>query len=96
VITELLSVHYQVAANLVEHGENALVLHTGYFGDSFKECLETYGANVVQLKAPIGRAVTLSELEKELRSGKKYKLVTLTHVDTSTGKSVLTSGLVPH
>lgn len=27
----------QVAANLVEPGENALVLHTGYFGDSFAD-----------------------------------------------------------
>jgi len=41
--------------------------------------------NVKQLKAPIGRAVALPELEKELRSGKKYKVVTVTHVDTSTG-----------
>lgn len=63
-----------------------MVLHSGYFGDSFKDCLETYGANVTQLKAPIGRAVALSDLEKELKSGKKYKIVTLTHVDTSTGK----------
>lgn len=28
---------YKVASNLVEPGENALVLHTGYFGDSFQE-----------------------------------------------------------
>lgn len=27
----------QVAANLIEPGENALVLHTGYFGDSFAD-----------------------------------------------------------
>jgi alanine-glyoxylate transaminase/serine-glyoxylate transaminase/serine-pyruvate transaminase len=26
----------QVAVNLVEPGENVLVLHSGYFGDSFK------------------------------------------------------------
>jgi len=41
--------------------------------------------NVKQLKAPIGRAVALSDLEEELKSGKKYKIVTVTHVDTSTG-----------
>ncbi|KAJ3576466.1 hypothetical protein NP233_g421 [Leucocoprinus birnbaumii] len=75
----------QVAANLIEQGENVLILHSGYFGDSFTECLETYGANAKQLKAPIGRAVALSELEKELKGGKKYKMVTVTHVDTSTG-----------
>ena len=27
----------QVAANLVEDGEEALVLHSGYFGDSFAD-----------------------------------------------------------
>jgi hypothetical protein len=27
----------QVASNLVEPGENALVLNTGYFGDSFAD-----------------------------------------------------------
>lgn len=27
----------QVAANLVEPGENALVLHSGYFGDAFAD-----------------------------------------------------------
>jgi alanine-glyoxylate transaminase/serine-glyoxylate transaminase/serine-pyruvate transaminase len=27
----------QVSSNLIEPGEKALVLHTGYFGDSFQE-----------------------------------------------------------
>ncbi|KAF8630748.1 hypothetical protein AX17_005343 [Amanita inopinata Kibby_2008] len=74
----------QVASNLIEPGENALVLHTGYFGDSFAECLETYGAKVTQLKAPVGSAVSIAELEAALQQ-KQYKIVTLTHVDTSTG-----------
>lgn len=73
----------QVAANLVEPGEKALVLHTGYFGDSFEECLTTYGAEVRQLKADVGGVVPLAELEKALQAD-KYKVVTFTHVDTST------------
>ena len=73
-----------VAANLSEAGDNALVLHTGYFANSFADCLETYGANVTQLKAPIGSRPQLPEIEKALKE-KKYKLVTVTHVDTSTG-----------
>jgi alanine-glyoxylate transaminase / serine-glyoxylate transaminase / serine-pyruvate transaminase len=83
-----------VASNLCEKGDHALVLHTGYFslelilnryfGDSFAECLEIYGANVTQLKAPIGNAPSLSEVEQAIRS-KRYKLITITHVDTSTG-----------
>ncbi|KAG2011415.1 alanine-glyoxylate transaminase [Coprinopsis cinerea AmutBmut pab1-1] len=78
----------QVAANLVEDGEEALVLHSGYFADSFADCLETYRAKVTQVKAPIGRAVALAELEKALlqkkNEGKFYKIVAFTHVDTST------------
>lgn len=74
----------QVSANLVEPGENVLVLHSGYFGDSFAECFETYGAKVDQVKAPIGAAVTQEEIEKALKA-KKYKVLTFTHVDTSTG-----------
>lgn len=73
-----------VAANLSEPGDNALVLNTGYFGDSFADCLGVYGANVTQLKAAIGDRPQLGEIEKALKE-KKYKLVTVTHVDTSTG-----------
>ncbi|KAM5530216.1 hypothetical protein V8D89_016104 [Ganoderma adspersum] len=74
----------QVSANLVEPGESALVLNTGYFGDSFADCLRTYGATVDELQAPFGGTVPLAELEAALKA-KKYKIVTFTHVDTSTG-----------
>ncbi|KAK2737754.1 hypothetical protein FQN57_007401 [Myotisia sp. PD_48] len=73
-----------VASNLIERDENALVLHTGYFGDSFATCLQTYGVNATQLKAPIGDRPSLAEIEKALQE-KDYKIVTVTHVDTSTG-----------
>jgi alanine-glyoxylate transaminase/serine-glyoxylate transaminase/serine-pyruvate transaminase len=74
----------QVAANLAEPGDEVLVLHTGYFADSFADCFETYGAKVTQLKAPIGDRPQLDEIEKALKE-KKYKIITVTHVDTSTG-----------
>ena len=74
----------QVAANLAEPGDEVLVLHTGYFADSFADCFETYGAKVTQLKAPIGDRPQLDQIEKALKE-KKYKIVTVTHVDTSTG-----------
>jgi hypothetical protein len=48
--------------------------------------LQTYGANVDQLKAEVGGTVKESDIEVALKS-KKYKLVTVTHVDTSTGMS---------
>ncbi|BDD55082.1 hypothetical protein MPDQ_006855 [Monascus purpureus] len=73
-----------VASNLIERGEDALVIHTGYFGDSFAACLETYGAKATQLKAPIGDRPSLPQIEQALKE-KPYKIVTITHVDTSTG-----------
>lgn len=74
----------QVAANLVEPGDDVLVLHTGYFADSFADCFETYGVKPTQLKAPIGDRPQLDEVEKALKE-KDYKMITVTHVDTSTG-----------
>ena len=73
-----------VAANLVEHGDEVLVLHTGYFADSFADCFETYGVSATQLKAPIGERPQLPEIEKALKQ-KNYNIITVTHVDTSTG-----------
>ncbi len=73
-----------VASNLLERDDPVLVLHTGYFGDSFADCLRVYGADPVQLKAPIGSRPSLSEVEQALRE-KEYKMITITHVDTSTG-----------
>lgn len=73
-----------VAANLVEPDQDALVLHTGYFADSFADCFETYGVKATQLKAPIGDRPQLPEVEKALKE-KKYQMITVTHVDTSTG-----------
>nr|OQO21600.1 hypothetical protein B0A51_13156 [Rachicladosporium sp. CCFEE 5018] len=74
----------QVAANLAEPGDDVLVLHTGYFADSFADCFETYRVKATQLKAPIGDRPQLAEIEKALKE-KDYKLITVTHTDTSTG-----------
>jgi len=77
-----------VAANLVEAGEAVLVLNTGYFGDRFGECLETYGAAVTHVRAPkVGDRPSLADIEAALDAAPAggYKLVTITHVDTSTG-----------
>lgn len=73
-----------VGANLIERGDEALVLNTGYFGDSFAECLETYGAKVTQVKAEVGGIPTDDQVVQALKST-KFKVITITHVDTSTG-----------
>ncbi|KAI9208308.1 pyridoxal phosphate-dependent transferase [Polychytrium aggregatum] len=74
------------AANLVEPGDHVLVIVSGIFGDWFGECIEVYGGKVTFLKAPFGSRVSDDELRAALdRAPVPYKLVTLTHVDTSTG-----------
>jgi len=72
------------AANLVEKGDDALVISTGYFGQRFKDILECYGAHTTLLKAPIGEVVSLEAIEAALQQ-KQFKVVAFTHVDTSTG-----------
>ncbi|HLV13819.1 MAG TPA: alanine--glyoxylate aminotransferase family protein [Xanthomarina sp.] len=71
------------AANLVETGDKALVISTGYFGLRFAEILKRYGAEVDILEAVVGNIVPLELIEQQLKS-KSYKLLTFTHVDTST------------
>lgn len=72
------------AANLVEPGDKALVVNTGYFSDRMGAILERYGATVTHVRAPIvGDAPALEEVEAELQQA-GYKVLAFTHVDTST------------
>lgn len=71
-------------ANLIDDGDNALVINTGYFGDNFGECLGQYGARVTHLKAPVGNQPQPEELKDVLRK-QPFKVVTMTQVDTSSG-----------
>lgn len=70
-------------SNLIEHGDEALVISSGYFGERFADILKRYGAKVDILKHEVGKPVTPEEIENALKQ-KKYKLLTFTHVDTST------------
>lgn len=53
-------------------------------GSHVSTSLQTYGVEVDEIKARFGATVDIAEVEKALQS-KKYKIVTLTHVDTSSG-----------
>jgi alanine-glyoxylate transaminase/serine-glyoxylate transaminase/serine-pyruvate transaminase len=74
-------------ANLIEPGDRVLVLSTGYFGDRYAALLKRYGAEVTVLAADIGSVVSLKTVEDELKRS-HYKLMTFTHVDTSTAVRV--------
>jgi alanine-glyoxylate transaminase/serine-glyoxylate transaminase/serine-pyruvate transaminase len=71
-------------ANLIEPGDKALVVNTGYFGDRFGTLLERYGAKVTHVRAPVGGCPSLDEIEAVLKLH-RFKVLTVTQVDTSTG-----------
>ncbi|MDP2439838.1 MAG: aminotransferase class V-fold PLP-dependent enzyme [archaeon] len=77
------------AANFCVAGDEALVINTGYFGDSFAECLKAYGVAVTHLHAAEGRVgsvPSVGDLQRVLEGRvTPFKLITITHVDTSTG-----------
>ncbi|MCD6135320.1 alanine--glyoxylate aminotransferase family protein [Candidatus Bipolaricaulota bacterium] len=70
--------------NLIEPGDKALVLSTGVFGDRYADLLRRYRAEVKLLRAPLGETIPLQQVEEALAKH-QYKLMTITHVDTSTG-----------
>ncbi|MBN2236457.1 MAG: alanine--glyoxylate aminotransferase family protein [Bacteroidales bacterium] len=74
-------------SNLIEKGDKVLVISTGYFGARYAELLARYGAEVTFLQSEIGDVVPLEIIEEELKIG-HYKLLTFTHVDTSTAVMV--------
>ena len=72
------------AANLVEPGDKALVVNSGYFSDRMGGILERYGAAVTHVRAPtVGDAPALEDVEAALKQD-GYKVMAFTHVDTST------------
>lgn len=70
-------------ANLVEPLDKALVVDTGYFSERFAMILERYGARVTRLSTSPGSRPTLEQIKSALEV-EDFKLMTITHVDTST------------
>lgn len=71
-------------ANVVERGDRAVVVDTGYFSARMARVLERHGAQVTVVGAELGEVPTLDAIEGAVR-GARPKVVTVTHVDTSTG-----------
>jgi alanine-glyoxylate transaminase/serine-glyoxylate transaminase/serine-pyruvate transaminase len=73
------------AANLIEPGDRALVVVTGYFSERMSEILRRYGAEVTEVAAPVGEAPSPEEIREALARSGPFKALFATHVDTSTG-----------
>ncbi|MCJ7701528.1 MAG: alanine--glyoxylate aminotransferase family protein [Anaerolineales bacterium] len=70
-------------ASVVERGDRAVVIETGYFSWRMRDLLERHGAQVDLVAAPAGNAPSVAEVETALKKG--AKILAVTHVDTSTG-----------
>jgi alanine-glyoxylate transaminase/serine-glyoxylate transaminase/serine-pyruvate transaminase len=74
-------------ANLIEPGDRVLILETGVFGRRFQEIALRNGAEIRIVAASVGQPVEPEQLRRALHEFRP-KVVTITHVDTSTGVRV--------
>lgn len=80
--------------NTVAAGEKLLVISHGYFGDRFLLLGKAFGIEVDVIQAQWGKQVLPAAVEKKLAEG-KFKAVTITHADTSTGVAADLDVLIP-
>lgn len=80
--------------NTVGEGERLLVISHGYFGDRFIPLAEAFGIEVDVLQAEWGKRVEIDAVKEKLATG-RYKAVTVTHADTSTGVMADLDTLIP-
>ena len=73
-----------VAANFVERGDRAVVVDTGWFSQRYADILKRYSDDVELVSGEIGGVPALDKVEAALKA-KPTKVLTITHVDTSTG-----------
>jgi len=79
-------------ANTTKKGDNVLIITHGFFGDRFIELCERKGLNVDVLQSEWGKTVPLADIEAKLAE-KNYAVMTVSHVDTSTGVAADVAGI---
>jgi len=70
--------------NFIKRDSKVLVINTGYFGDRFVDLFSRFTKNIDVYRPPLGYAADPVEVQERVRKN-EYDLVTVTHVDTSTG-----------
>ena len=70
--------------NLLGKNEKALVLSHGFFGDRFLEILDEDGFQFDFIQSKWGEIIDLNLISDKLEK-EHYEVITITHVDTSTG-----------
>lgn len=71
-------------ANTISPGDKVLSLICGVFGERWAKVSEAFGAEVERLNVEPGTAIDAKAVEQKLASA-KFKAVTITHNETSTG-----------
>jgi alanine-glyoxylate transaminase/serine-glyoxylate transaminase/serine-pyruvate transaminase len=70
-------------SNVVERGDRAVVVETGLFSQRMADILKRCDAEIEVVRAEVGQVPELKMVEEALKKG--AKVLTITHVDTSTG-----------
>ncbi len=71
-------------ANFIKKDAKVLVVSTGYFGDRFIDLFSRFTKNVEVYRPPLGSSADPKQIYERVSKG-GYDLVTVTHVDTSSG-----------
>ncbi len=66
-------------------GDKAILLTAGRWGERWRGVLKAYGANIISVEVPYGKAVTPQMLDIALRANPDAKIVLSTLSETSTG-----------
>ena len=70
--------------NFINRDSKVLVVNTGYFGDRFVDLFSRFTDKIEQIRPPLGEAAEPGVIKEKLETN-EYELMTVTHVDTSTG-----------
>lgn len=70
--------------NFIKRDSKILIVDTGYFGDRFIDLFSIFTKNIDIYKPPLGFPADPREVYEKIKTN-EYDLVTVTHVDTSTG-----------
>ena len=72
-------------SNVLAAGEKAILLTAGRWGERFRGILKAFGADIVAVEVPYGKAVQPAQLETALAANPDAKAVFATLSETSTG-----------
>jgi alanine-glyoxylate transaminase / serine-glyoxylate transaminase / serine-pyruvate transaminase len=72
-------------ASLAEPGDTVIVAACGFFGNRMIDIARRHRLNVIELRAPFGKAVPNEQIMEELERRPETRLVAVVHAETSTG-----------